>query len=394
MNLLDVGILLLLVLLIWLGYTQQPIRQASASIGAIAGLLLGSLLYRRLAFLTVNSFGRTIVLGLLIIAAGCFCYDIILSIGRSIERKTHAKIHRLTLRARIISSTIAATTGIVIIWLTLGIFSTLNSAFAQGQLNGSVIVSFAERHTSLPSVFQNAAALLTPFNAPKTFVGTEPTFDDNVTVSRNFSELDTAVASASKSVFKVSSWGCGATTIGSSFMISDRALVTNAHVIAGATRISVQDKTTGTNYVAQPIWFDPSIDMAVLSVSGALPQKPLAFHTGTVYGGDIGSVLGYPGGEAFSDSDAIILQSLDAKGYDIYQKNIVTRTIYALRATVVPGNSGGPLIDTSGKVLGLVFGHSTTQNHTGYALTAQQIEPSITAALKQNSVVSSGSCEM
>jgi S1-C subfamily serine protease len=393
MNLLDIGILLVLAALVWLSYTQRPIRQASASVGAIAGLLVGSLLYRKLAFLTINSFGRTVVLGLLIIAAGSVCYDMCLSLGRTIEHKTHRNLHRLNTRARVISVSIAASTGLIIIWLTLGVFSTLNNSFVQRQLSSSIIVGFAQQHTNLPSVFQDAAALLTPFNSPKTFVGTEPTFDNNITVSRNFSDLDTAVANATTSVFKVSSWGCGATTIGSGFVVSNHAIVTNAHVIAGATRISVQEKS-GASYVAQPILFDPAIDLAVLSVSATLPATPLAFHTGAVTAGDIGSALGYPGGGSFSDTDAIVLQSLNARGYDIYEHNEVTRTIYALRATIVPGNSGGPLIDTSGKVLGLIFGHSTTQNHTGYALTAQQIEPSITAALKQDSVVSSGSCEM
>jgi S1-C subfamily serine protease len=393
MNLLDIGLLVLFGLMVWLGSSQRPVRQASASIGAIAGLLLGALLYRRLAFLATNSGGRTMVLGLLILAAGFVCYDIFLTVGRKLEHSFHLRKTALTVRTRVVSAAIAGSTGLIIIWLTLGVFSTLALPAVQQQLHSSALVGYINRTATLPAIFQDAANLLTPFNAPQTFIGTEPSFDKDITVSRNFTELDGAITKASPSVFKVTSWGCGATSLGSGFLTTSKNIVTNAHVIAGATRISVQPKGSDESYIAQPILFDPGLDLAVLSISVELPQKPLAFHSGAVAAGDIGSVLGYPGGNAFQDNDAIILESLAAKGYDIYGQSAVTRTIYAMRANVVPGNSGGPVIDTAGAVLGLVFGHSTTQNHTAYALTANQIEPSIATALKQNTVVSSGSCE-
>lgn len=363
------------------------------SIGALAGLLLGSLVYHRLAFLAADSAGRKIILALLIIALGCVCYDLCLTFGKILERRFRPHSIKGTLK-RFISGGTAAITSILVVWLTLGVSSAINNEAIQRQLTSSRVAAALQNHTNLPNVFQDAANLLSPFNSPKTFIGSEPTFNDTVAVSQSFTELDDAVKSSANAVYKISSWGCGSTTIGSGFLISDKAIVTNAHVIAGASRISVQDKATATNYTAQPIWFDPSLDLAVLSVTTPLAQKPLTFHSGTVNAGDIGSVLGYPGGGSFIDADAIILQSLNAKGYDIYNKETITRTIFVLRGTVVPGNSGGPLIDTSGKVLGLVFGHSTSQNHTGYALTATQIEPSVAAALKQNAVVSSGPCEM
>ena len=62
-----------------------------------------------------------------------------------------------------------------------------------------------------------------------------------------------------------------------------------------------------------------------------------------------------------------------ARGPDIYQDADVTRDIYAVRAQVQPGNSGGPLLDTSGGVAGVVFGRAVNDDSTGYALTASQV---------------------
>jgi S1-C subfamily serine protease len=52
---------------------------------------------------------------------------------------------------------------------------------------------------------------------------------------------------------------------------------------------------------------------------------------------------------------------------------MVTREIYSIRSTVRPGNSGGPLLTTGGRVYGVVFARSTSDNETGYVLTAAEV---------------------
>jgi S1-C subfamily serine protease len=49
--------------------------------------------------------------------------------------------------------------------------------------------------------------------------------------------------------------------------------------------------------------------------------------------------------------------------------------VYSLRAIVRPGNSGGPLFDDKGEVVGMVFARSTTDADTGYALTLDELSP-------------------
>ena len=63
----------------------------------------------------------------------------------------------------------------------------------------------------------------------------------------------------------------------------------------------------------------------------------------------------------------------NARGPDIYQDRQVTRQIYALYATVRPGNSGGPLLTAERPGAGVVFAAAVDNAHTGYALTAAEV---------------------
>lgn len=394
MTVLDIIILVFLGVMTWLGSSQRPIKQASVSLGASAGILFGAFAYTKLSFLANNSLGRTLVLSLLIIALGLLCYDLLLSFGSYIERKLHLRITTVpSKKQRLLSGSIACLSAFVIVWLTLGMLSATSLPILQKQAAESRIAAFANNTLHLPPIFITTANLLAPFSEPKAFAGAEPTFKSDSRVEQNFTHLDAAIQKATPSIYKVSAWGCGTNTTGSGFLVNQQTIVTNAHVIAGATRISVQN-TGSASQIAEIIWFDPDLDLAILRVQAVVNGQPLELFDGTVSAGDIASAVGYSRGNDISDNDATVLQRFTAEGYNIYNNKTVTRSLYALRGNIVPGLSGSPLIGDNGKVLGLVFGHSTTQNHTGYALTSSQIAPGITAALARNAVVPSGSCAM
>jgi S1-C subfamily serine protease len=82
---------------------------------------------------------------------------------------------------------------------------------------------------------------------------------------------------------------------------------------------------------------------------------------------------------------------IDASGTDIYRTQTVVREVYSLRSIVRPGNSGGPLFDDTGRVVGVVFARSSVDANTGYALTASEIAP-VVAAAGSTTPVSSGAC--
>ena len=58
---------------------------------------------------------------------------------------------------------------------------------------------------------------------------------------------------------------------------------------------------------------------------------------------------------------------------DIYGGGTVIRDVLSLRGLIRPGNSGGPVVDSAGHVVGVVFAASVTSSDTGYALSSQQV---------------------
>jgi S1-C subfamily serine protease len=76
----------------------------------------------------------------------------------------------------------------------------------------------------------------------------------------------------------------------------------------------------------------------------------------------------------------VVNGAVSAEGRDIYNQNLVTRQVFVLQASVHPGNSGGPLIDLQGHVLGMVFATSASNPNQAYALTDDEINPDIRAA--------------
>ena len=107
-------------------------------------------------------------------------------------------------------------------------------------------------------------------------------------------------------------------------------------------------------------------------------------------------VAGYPEDGPF-DPEAARVRDIDrAYGKNIYGDNesghSVGRDIYALRALVRPGNSGGPLLSTDGQVLGVVFARAVDVADTGYALTAGEVAADAAAGRRATAAVSTQDC--
>jgi S1-C subfamily serine protease len=68
--------------------------------------------------------------------------------------------------------------------------------------------------------------------------------------------------------------------------------------------------------------------------------------------------------------------------------------VYSLYATVRQGNSGGPLLTTDGQVAGVVFAKSLDDSHTGYALTADEVLPDVTAGRTADQQVDTQGCAL
>jgi S1-C subfamily serine protease len=135
-------------------------------------------------------------------------------------------------------------------------------------------------------------------------------------------------------------------------------VITNNHVIAGATRISVTDIGNGKTYTARVVGYDRADDVAVLALQGAsgLKTVPLG-DSSTVRVGAAVVTIGNAGGVggtpiAAAGSVAALGQSITAADDSAGSAERLTGLI-EVSGQLEPGDSGGPLVDNAGNVVGM-----------------------------------------
>ena len=200
---------------------------------------------------------------------------------------------------------------------------------------------------------------------------------------------DPDVQRAQRSVFKIRGNNrCGQGVEGSGFLYNPRRVMTNAHVVAGVSdpRVVVD----GELRRAEVVYYDSSSDVAVLSVPSL--QGPYLRFSQSGERDQVGAALGYPQDGPYVASPARIRAEQRLRSPDIYGDSSVTREVFSLRSLIRPGNSGGPLVSTAGRVLGVVFAASVSDKDTGYALTAQQVSSAAAQGVSDTDEVSTGDC--
>jgi S1-C subfamily serine protease len=200
------------------------------------------------------------------------------------------------------------------------------------------------------------------------------------------------VKAARASVVKVlgSAPSCRRRIEGSGFVYADQHVMTNAHVVAG-TRGALLVEVNGRRLNGRVVHYDPEMDLAVLYVPGlSAPALPWAGEPAAT--GDSAIVLGYPLDGPYTANSARIRDRRNVKGPDIYEDSTVVREVYTIRATVRSGNSGGPLIDTQGQLLGVIFAAALDDPDTGFALTEAEARPIAQGSANATDPVSTGNC--
>jgi S1-C subfamily serine protease len=140
-------------------------------------------------------------------------------------------------------------------------------------------------------------------------------------------------------------------------LTSSGEILTNNHVIDGATSISVTLVTTGRSYTATVVGTDPTADIAVLQLHGASGLKTIQTGSSTVAVGDSVVAIGNAGGTG--GTPAVVTGSVEAlnqtitasdqNGANAEQLGNLIQT----NAPIQPGDSGGPLVNTAGQVIGI-----------------------------------------
>lgn len=278
----------------------------------------------------------------------------------------------------------------VVVWLLAGFLQTTGLMPVTQLVASSRVVSTLNSLSPIPSSTALAAIgdTLDDSGFPEVFAFGSETIQGAAEPDPN---VPAAVNAAAGGVVRIlsSAPGCGSDAEGSGWVVAGDRVMTNAHVVAGSEQLYVQVGGVGELLEASLVVFDPDRDLAVLDVPG-LPADPLPLGT-ELASGDAAVVAGYPENGAYTVVSSRVREVVDAVGRDIYEQDAVTREIYSLRSTVRPGNSGGPLFDASGQVVGVVFARSTIDSETGYAMTLDEIAP-VLAAAGSTAPVASGAC--
>lgn len=177
---------------------------------------------------------------------------------------------------------------------------------------------------------------------PPSDTATDTSQDPNPDFSQVFTRVSTGIVPVTAVV-------CGGTGLGTAFLIDEQTLVTAAHVVTGAVSVSVQ--VDGTPHVAEVAGIDESIDLATLRISGDASAAALQFSDAEPVVGDAVAALGYPSGTALRLTEGSVL-SLDEPAN---VEGEVRRDLLESNASSRKGNSGGPLIDPAGDVVGVVI---------------------------------------
>jgi S1-C subfamily serine protease len=204
----------------------------------------------------------------------------------------------------------------------------------------------------------------------------------------NQAEVRAAVQAVGASTVQVTGHACNQIQEGSGFVVAPGYVLTNAHVVAGDSVVSIQSPVS---LPAAVVAFDPDLDLAVLRVAG-LQAHPVTLDDHRRSRGDEGAVLGFPEGGPFDAEPAAVRRPLTATGRDIYGGRVVIRQVYELQTLVRPGNSGGPFVLPNGRVAGVVFAASTTERNVGYAIQTRELGGIVSLGVGRTTAVSTGPC--
>jgi S1-C subfamily serine protease len=375
------------------GFRQGVIVSATSFFGFFGGAVLGAQLSEPVADRFDGTATTRVFVALVVVLAVALLGQVVAgAIGRAVRR-------RVTWQpAEVVDSVAGAVLSAVAVLLVAWMVATplANAPFPQvsSQVKQSALVQAVDR--SVPDgvrvVYDSLREAIDRNGLPDVLDPLTPTQVPDVPAPDQALMDSPVVRSVSGSVVQISgvAASCSRQIDGSGFVYARERVMTNAHVLAGVSDPVVSAE--GEEYDAVPVYVDEEADVAVLAVPG-LPQVPLTFSQGPAESGDDAIIMGYPGGGGLFVGPARVRQRTDISGPDFRNEQTVVRDVYALRGEVRAGNSGGPLFDPEGQVLGVVFASAIDDPLTGYALTYEEVEDAAVTGAASSSPVATGACE-
>lgn len=381
---LDIVIVALLVGAAVGGYRLGFVARAASWAGMLVGLVLAARLMPR----AVESVGERSDRGVvLLVAAGLLLGGAAVGQALGVLLGTRAQVAITSSGGKRIDALGGAAAGVagllVVVWLLVPALADMSGWPAREVRHSRVVEVLAERLPPAPDATKTLRRLLGD-GYPQVFEGLDRSPD--VGPVPEGTGIDQARAEAvAASVVKVVGEACGRIQEGTGWVVAPGVVVTNAHVVAGesATELETQDRS---RVPATLVAFDPEVDLAVLR-SPRLDAAPLPMAASEV--GQSGAVFGHPGGGDLELSPFEVRQRLTALGSDIYGSSGVEREVLVLASDLAPGDSGSPLVDADGRVVGVAFAIAPDRPGVAYAVPTSEVDVILASV---GDTVSAGPC--
>lgn len=368
----DALLVLVAVLALRGGWRQGAVASILAAIGITAGLVIGLAVAPLLMGLTSSVVSRFLV-GFAVIASLIGMGNLI---GAVLGASLRDRMRRRTSQSfdSALGAVFQFLTVMAVCWLVSVPLATGLGSPGAGAIRGSVILGGIDRVTpdALDTVPSRLSAMLDESGLPPLVSPFESTGTSDVPAPSASVADQALVEEIRPSIVHVmgNAEQCSRRLMGSGFVAADDYVVTNAHVVAGTNSVRL-DTLFGVKD-ADVVYFNPEVDVAVLHSPG-LDITPLRWADQPASSGDDAIVFGYPESGPFEAAPARIADRITISGSDIYARGQVEREAYTVRGSIREGNSGGPLVNADGDVLGVVFGASRDLSDIGFALTADEV---------------------
>lgn len=186
-------------------------------------------------------------------------------------------------------------------------------------------------------------------------------------------KLNDATTLTSKPKFEANFRATGFLVDGSGYII------TNAHVVQNAKNVIVENKK-GEQFYTKPVYSNTTNDLAILKITDSLFKKVNELpYTFTKHSAELAEpifTLGYPREEVVYGEGYLSAKS----GY------YGDTTSYQISISVNPGNSGGPVIDRDGEIIGIISSKETNADGVVFAIKSQNIYDALKEIKKDNDI--------
>jgi S1-C subfamily serine protease len=392
MSVLDLVIIVLAVGFAISGYRQGFLTASLSFLGFFGAAVLGAQIAEPVARKFANQSNARVAIAIGVVLL-CALGGQVLAVWVGAELR-----QRITWRpAQTLDSILGAVVSVLAVLLVAWMVATPLASSPYPELSSAVRRSEIIRtvNAAVPNpvrdVYRSLRDIVRRYDFPEVFGPLVPTEVRQVPAPDPRLLNDPDVKTARLSILKIIGVApsCSRRIEGSGFVYARDRIMTNAHVVAGVSRPSVE--VGGRRRDATVVLYDPERDIAVLRVAD-LGRGPLAFSRREARSGDDAIIAGYPEDGPFFVGPARIRDRISVRGPDIYDNATVTREAYTIRGPVRSGNSGGPLLAPDGTVYGVIFAAAVDQPDTGFALTAQEVSGDAVRGASATGAVGTGSC--